>query len=81
MDEEELLLLIDREDRAANKANKNRDSECLNSLNLLSGGLKDMKVDQKELDSDEMREEMKDDESDNPHMVQMGWKISDEPSQ
>ena len=70
MDEEELLLLIDREDRAANKANKNRDSECLNSLNLLSGGLKDMKVDQKELDSDEMREEMKDDESeDNPHMV------------
>lgn len=56
MDDAELLIMMNREDRALNKIKKNRGSECLSSLKLLTGGLNNMHVDQKELNDYDMKE-------------------------
>jgi len=56
MDDAELLIMLNREDRALNKIKKNRESECLSSLKLLTGGLTNMHVDQKELNDYDMNE-------------------------
>ena len=70
MDEAERQILQDE--------HPSRDSNLLNSFNILAAAAS---PGQRELDSDEMNEELMDEHAEDHNLVQPGWKISDEPSQ